>query len=430
MNNLEIHRKLKGFTFIYNSADTKELEFDSESKLKSFLDDLSIPSEPRGGKIYVKRSDLTYTYYEDLEEFYAECKRTDFDGDIIIDKVSEKNDSCEYLNEITYIQGEGLNEDFLFKNALAYFEAKAFFKDIHQKSENDFEFVDFYSEASKSIVLASLSDQRRLKIGFKSAGCINLDRNIDYYSKFLKFKDEYEQNSRQFPLFLKNSVISNLMNEPEDKFELFFKQIDKILTDARINFNVYLQGLSLDKIKTEYKEYKEKYFSSQNNILNKVSTQILALPITIASSAFAIYELKNEFFALVLICLGLSAFIIYISYLIKMYWNDLYDVNREMTYDYNLLESMEFFKVHKEELNHFKIIKNSLDIRIKNLKLGLRIFNLLVWVFSIGLIIYAMNLLNGDITIIQNALIIVPLLAILVIVDVYVIFTANNEGNE
>lgn len=425
MDIIDIYNKLNEFSYIYDKDDTKQLIFEDSDLLTKYLTDLDILHDNRNGRIFLEKENLPFVFFIDEKEFENQLKKKDLDQGIIVANYKNQG-SLIYFNDTTTIDGS-IVETYLIRNAKAYFESIEFFKKQHKNHTRDFEFVDYYSEASKTIVFSSLTEQRRLKLEFNTAGIIKLDESVDFYSKFIEFKNEYVDDTKQFPLFLKNSLISNLVNESQHKYKLFFTLLDKIITDAKINFNVYLQGLSLDKIKTEYKEYKQKYFSNQNTILNKISTQILALPLSIASSAFAIYKLQEEFWAILILCIGLIAFVLYMSHIIMMHWRDLLDVEKEMNYDFDILRSLDFFKKHEGELVHFKSIKDSLDIRIKNLRIGLKFFNFLVWLLDMALIVYALHFMINGLDIIQYLIIIIVLAGVFVYVDVYYLFVESGK---
>ena len=62
-----------------------------------------------------------------------------------------------------------------------------------------------------------------------------------------------------------------------------------------------------------------------------------------AGSAFALYKLENAKFALVLICLGLVGFIVYLSNMDSIYWNDLKILNAQMQREFETIKSQDFY---------------------------------------------------------------------------------------
>lgn len=195
-------------------------------------------------------------------------------------------------------------------------------------------------------------------------------------------------------MFLKNSIISNLLYEEKNAFVVFFQKIDAVFYEAKLNYNVFIHELSLDKIKTDYKEYKQKYFASQNDILSKITTQVLALPISIAASAFSLYNLKGEIFPTIIVLFGLVSYIVFVTFIVSIYFTDIINLNVLAQRDYQLLKSHPFFNDNKDELNYFEKIKNKLFERLESLKIGLNIFTFIMWISSTCLVFYSFNMLS------------------------------------
>ena len=55
-------------------------------------------------------------------------------------------------------------------------------------------------------------------------------------------------------------------------------ELNEITNNARINFEIYLNNLSIDKIRKEYDEYKSKYFKDVSEILNNLTQKIIGFP--------------------------------------------------------------------------------------------------------------------------------------------------------
>ncbi|PHR48043.1 MAG: hypothetical protein COA32_05820 [Fluviicola sp.] len=393
MSVLNIHISLVKFGYSYDIGDTKNLIFEINEELISFLRSSSILFEKRNQSIIVEKENLPYAYFHNEVEFYNVVKKKHFEKNVVISNYKVENQSLILEDEKVYLNGKE-TQNFLFANALAYFEAIQFFKNCHDNDDQEnFEFVDFYSEANNSIIFSSISEKRRLKLKFKPVGTIPLNTEVNYFSKFSEFKDTYTKERNHFHTFLKNAMISNIASFSGIKFEAFFYKIEKILNDAKLNFNVYLQGLSLEKIQTEYSEYKQAYFKNQNEILSKISNQVVAFPFSIAAISFSLFKLSGNDFPLLLIVLGLVGYVFYTSFLARLLMLDLQKLDKGIHHDFSNLSSQKFFDDHRKELEYFTSIKNDLIERIKKLKLGLFFFVTIVWIVSFGLVIYASKLI-------------------------------------
>ncbi|MFT5823462.1 MAG: hypothetical protein ACI8ZM_004723 [Crocinitomix sp.] len=391
MNNTEIYNVLDNISFQYDKSDRHDLIFSDQEAIRLFLNKHQISFEVRNNKVYVDKLDLPFKFFINRQEFIDTCKEKDSNYDIVIKNYSNDN-TLIYTNGITKINGETSNS-FLIENSKAYFQSKNLFKDLNQKRNDDFEFVDFFSESNRNIIFSSLVEKKRLKFEFKNAGAFELSETIDFLSLVNKFEKSLKEDSKLFPMFLKNAMIAKLINETGDKYIAFFSNIDGILLDAKINLNVYLQGLSLDKIKTEYKEYKQKYFASQSDILSKITSQIIALPVSIAASAFALYKLEDHPLPLSIVAIGLLIYIFYVSFLAKIFVVDVDNLEIGIKHDFELLSQQPFFIDHSDELVFFTNIKSSLIKRLKNLLFGLKFLTISVWAVSSSLILYATMLL-------------------------------------
>lgn len=384
--------KLITYNFQYDEADTKELQFVNSSDFTSFLKDENFKDfEEKQNRICIKKNKLPFVYFNNEDEFINQVKDDDFKKPILIDNY--KDNYLYFENNFTYLNN-GLSNINLIKNGLAVKEVKAFFKDLSNKEKYGIEIVDNYSNSNLVITFISLKDKTKVNLDFKPTGTLKLSNDIDYYTKVNSLIEYLIKENKQFSVFLKNSIISNLLYEEKDVFALFFEKIDKIFYEAKLNYNVFLHELSLDKIKTDYKEYKQKYFASQNDILSKISTQVLALPISIAASAFSLFNLKGELFPTIIVFFGLVSYITYVTFIVRIYFSDINNLNILAQRDFQILKTHPFFNENRDELNYFEEIKNNLFDRLKSLKMGLNIFTFIMWISSTGLLFYSFYMLS------------------------------------
>jgi hypothetical protein len=395
MNISEIHKKLARYGFEYDKDETKNLTFRQNEELISFLIEHDINHEQRQNNVIISRDKLPYSYFEDTSEFYEEVDKEKIERNVIIQNYGKEKQTLVLENNQVYFNEE-LVENHLFQNALAYFEALHFFKNCYEnENDGEFEFVDFYSDGKSTIIFSSLAEKKRLKLVYKPAGAIKLNPEVNYFEKITKFIESYNQENHHFHTFLKNSIISNTASHSGNKFESFFINLEKILSDAKLNFNVYLHGLSLEKIKNHYADYKQSYFKDQNEILSKISNQVIAFPFSIAAIAFSLSKLNGSNFPIGIIVLGIVGYVFYTSFLARILIIDLQKLNKGIVYDFEKLSNQTFFgeQEHKSELKHFTDIKNELVERIKKLKMGLFFFVSIVWFVSFGLVVYASKLI-------------------------------------
>jgi len=394
MSMKEFAIKLITFDFQYDDNDTKELQFVNSMDIISFLKEENFESyELKQNRICIKKNKLPFVYFDNEIEFTNQVKDEDFNRPIIINNYAEISNYLYFENNLTYLNDE-LSKIKLIKNAQAVKETKCLFKDLSNKEKYGIEIVDNYSISNLVITFISLKDKTKVNLEFKPTGTLKLNNEIDYSEKICTLVEYLTKENKQFSVFLKNSIISNLIYDETNAFELFFERIDKILYEAKLNYNVFLHELSLDKIKTDYKEYKQKFFASQNDILSKITTQVIALPVSIAVSAFSLYNLKGEIFPTIIVLFGLISYIIYVTFILSIYFSDITNLNTMAQRDYKILKKHPFFKENIEELTYFNEIKNNLFDRLKSLKKGLNIFTFIMWISSTCLVFFSLKMLS------------------------------------
>ena len=392
MINRDFTFKLISFNFHFDSEDTKELQFTDVENVKTFLKESMFDEyEIKHKRLCIKKNDLPFIYFENVNGFISQIKDKELNKPILINNYKTELQFLYFEDNETYVNNVKSDSIFLIKNALAVKEIKLLFSDLSNGNIYDIEIVDNYSLSNQVITFISLKDRTKVNLELKPTGTLILDEYIDYYSKIVNLKEFLLQERKQFSVFLKNSIISNLVYEETRKFELLFEKFDKIFHEAKLNFNVFLHELSLDKIKSDYKEYKQKYFASQNEILSKLTTQVIALPVSLAASAFSLYKLKEELFLVLILYFGLISYLVYITFILTIYFKDVIELNKLAQRDFNALKNHLFFINNKDELDYFEEIKNDLFNRLKTLKNGLKIFTIIIWGSTTALFYYGVE---------------------------------------
>lgn len=427
MNNLEIYLHLfhdSKYSWKYDSETNKTFSFEASPPLLSFLQSIEIIPEEIQEKFVFEKYSLPFSFFFDIDEFQQEVRPSDLEKEITIHQY-DKDDFLWYDNErkTTSLNGHTPKTDlFLFQNVKSYFILMDFFEKEALKENEIFHFIDHFSKTTRSIVISSLVEKKRIVLKYPQTGVPFVDYSINFFPPTEKFIKLFRSNER-YPVFLKNALIKRCNSSTKDNFLVLFQKLPEIIKEAKVNFNVYLHEISLDKIKAEYKEYKQKYYNDQNDILSKISTQILALPLSVAGSAFAINRLQDSNTGIGLVLIGLLIFLIYLSYTLRIYWLDLKGVKSQMLYDYSLIKEQDFFIDNHSELEHFQSIKKDLENRIRMLQNNLKIFSASIWLIHVLLLMYGMNLIFPSLGSTQNIMIFLGGAMIYAALDVYLIFT-------
>jgi hypothetical protein len=356
------------------------------------LNSNNIRSELRQGRLHVDRSDLPFSYFQTEAEFTNEVRPSNLRTDVFISDYGGKLFHYRQEDGLTQLDGK-VASDYLVENAAIFFD---FLKLLEERSNyvpGEFEFVDFYSVSQRKIVFASVVEKLRVTMTFPSPGVPEGMKERSFKLVFEELKQLLDSDNRQLPVFVKNAIITQMKAVGGDSFPVLFQQLPDILREAKLNHNVYLHGLSLKKIRSEYRDFKRKYFSDQNEVLGRISNHALALPVSVSGAAFAISKLQDSNYAVLLVLAGLLAFAVYVSYLAAILWEDLLQIRELIERDYQLLSQNDFFQEHSEELTDFTSTRDWMLKRESKLRKGLMAFYHLVWGSTIGLLIYGVSLL-------------------------------------
>ena len=229
MTNRDFTFKLISFNFHFDSEDTKELQFTDFQNVEAFLKESSFEEyQIKHERLCIKKNDLPFVYFENVNGFVNQIKDKELDKPILINNYKKELQFLYFEKNETYINNVRSDINFLVKNALAVKEIKLLFSDLSNGNKYDIEIVDNYSLSNQVVTFISLKDRTKVNLELKPTGTLILDENIDYYSKIVNLKEYLLQEKKQFSVFLKNSIISNLVYEETRKFELFFEKFDKI----------------------------------------------------------------------------------------------------------------------------------------------------------------------------------------------------------
>lgn len=395
MNNFEhfkdLYTRLKGNELSYNSeSEIITISSDDTSNIEAVLSDFT---KIHGG-IEFSVNTFNYVLFFDENEFSEKWKKAIApDRDIAILNTNAKNKFYSCGTKSYYLDFD-LSNSFFFKNIFTYNYFIDFFKTKSADEFNKFQFVDSFDINSRKLFFTSSKEPGKLVISYPS-DLPEFNVEYDNFNNFERLKESFEPANKNLPIFIKNEIFKYFNDKNnEDGFVALFKNLKQILDLADKNYQIYLHDLSLDKIKTDYKEYKQKYFTSQNDILTKITTQVVALPISIAASAFSLYNLKGELFPTLIVIFGLIGYIIYVTFILNIYFSDINNLNKLAQKDYSILKAHSFFLANKSELIFFNDIKNDLFNRLKSLKTGLNIFTFIMWISSTLLIFFSIKMLG------------------------------------
>jgi len=265
----------------------------------------------------------------------------------------------------TFVDFVEKSDNYFFSNIIAYFEFLEFLKVQEHKEDNVFYFVDHFSWDNRLIVFTTLKKVGKMTISIPS-NVPFFKENHSLKANVEKFYRAFDENNKHLPKFIKNELFKFLSKERrENRFCKFLEKLDEILIRAEQNFEIYLNDLSLENLKKDYIEHKDKYFQQLRDVLGKISNQIIALPLTITASAFATYKSFDNAFLLSIIILAFIAFTVYSLFNLRLQLEDINDVGHSSQQDYDKLKASAFFVKYPKELNSFEQINSKIRRRLK-----------------------------------------------------------------
>ncbi len=373
MKEMTLTTKLKLQKHIYNFCKNLDYEikgdyikFKFNIDLRSFLQNQGIAFEHiREKEIHIKYQDIGFTIFNNATE-YLTNNNVSKTSDVLI--LNFNNDEAlSKISNLCYLNFKLREDFFFFSNASKFLEFIEFIKNKEQESEDSFHFIDYSNNINRKIVLTSISEKSRIILKyFKEVPVTPNDK--DFSEGLALFKNCFVADNLSLPKFLKSSLIKFASRyDFEDRMSLVFQNLKSIVDDAKMNFEIYINNLSIDNIRKDYDNYKSKYFSEVSDVLRKLSQQIIGFPILIASTLFAVEKIKSNESLLWILSIVILVTTIYLILLLRMNFRDLKYVEQLSKKDYQSIQNNNFFIKFPDELEIFTHIKTRISIRIKTL---------------------------------------------------------------
>ncbi|HCZ36317.1 MAG TPA: hypothetical protein DHV26_10380, partial [Cytophagales bacterium] len=169
--------------------------------------------------------------------------------------------------------------------------------------------------------------------------------------------------SIQFRAFVKNA----LFNFSKDKCSISISEIIEEATNiaetTKRDYELASKLFDFDKFRDSLYKEKEKYFNGVREIVNRIFTQAIGIPISISATVFATYKIDDE---PIILGIVLISFILYVILYVRLqltYKSDLKEVRRDFKSDFKIIEEKSGLPkdiIQREEIK----IKKKLDISI------------------------------------------------------------------
>ncbi|MEY2793816.1 MAG: hypothetical protein RJA76_1808 [Bacteroidota bacterium] len=400
--------------------DASFIEIDNNLDAVQKATELSINIEIVQNRLRLIPNSIQTKIFDSIDSFLSIKEITDNSNFLIIDN----ENAISFFDKTTFVNFER-KENYLISNQQAFLEFLSILKQHEIETDDAFHFVDSYNKDLRKISFVSLSDKGRLTITYELKAPL-FDPNRNLKKQLERFKACFDNENKSLLKFLKSATISIASNFPaEQRLQMLIESLDKVVERARINFEVYLNNLSIDKIRKDYDEVKSKYFNSLSDILSKLSNKIIALPIGISATLFAVDKIKDSCFFLLFLLGATVVTSIYICLLLRIHLKDLNYISKIFHYDYNTLLANNFFSKCPDEKNLFEEIKKRITERITFLK---TIIESYYWIMNVANIVISIFIL-GKLGVIENRLILITIGLIFSII-LFRNYILNNEEEQ
>jgi len=205
----------------------------------------------------------------------------DFDTKILFKEIDEEF-TIEKADIFNYVQHRELQEFLISKN----------------------EFTPYHDNLSKQFVIIG-KERGTFHIGYNLLEKRKIS-NEDIKPFIEELKTEFVK--KEFIQFFKDVIINSIHStDIKDRFFELTKSLKILLNVTAKDYESYVLDFAIDKIKSKFKEERNKYFESLEKSIDTVSKQIFSFPLTFGTTAFASYQVKDK---------PLILFLILITYLL------------------------------------------------------------------------------------------------------------------
>lgn len=318
--------------------------------------------------IRISLNQRTFKIFIDISDFNQRINKQDVANDnfikdiLILNRVSNEKLLYKHDTLETFLNFTLITANHLFKNTLSYYRLLNFLKSQEHSEDRHFYFVDYFNSDHRRIIITSLKKEGKLTIGYPDViPQFDITKPIDI--KINHFIESFEE--KQLPKFLKTELFNVLPTfKKEERLVAFIDNLEFIQEKAEQNFEIYLSDLSLDAFKNQFLEFRLKYFNQLRDILSKITTQILALPLSISASAFATYKSIDSILLCSIIVIAFTLFSIYSIFMLKAHRDDVREIKKLFENDYNSFSQNNFFTKYPNELQSFKDTYNYISRRV------------------------------------------------------------------
>ncbi|WP_314058274.1 hypothetical protein [Empedobacter brevis] len=214
-----------------------------------------------------------------------------------------ENDQIIIINDKKVYQKLN-NDEFNNHNSIIY--NIYYYQKIFNELKTNYYFSSYYDSSREEIILNSKSTDI-LKIGYDKL-YKNFKRNENLENSYKSLFNEFEK--KEFiKLFINNISESNIDKELiKDRYKYLLKYLDFFINRTQKDYKNYILEFSFEKIKSKFKEERNKYFESLEKNIEIINKQTLSIPLTFGATIFASYQSSKNIFIIILIAFVYSLY--------------------------------------------------------------------------------------------------------------------------
>ncbi len=344
-----------------------------------------------GATVQVSLNQNSFSLFFDEEDFFGRVSRSDFNADLLI-LHSTKGVPYFFDNTTheTHLNFSLISTDYIFENTKVYFDYIEFLRTQDHQEDKPFYFVDYFNDALDQIIFTSPKKEGKLSIPFKHFKP-SFDRNKSLRKSFDDFKTSFDDQNKHLPKFIKYELFNYLPKvDRDERMKVFIEKMPEILHTAQQNFEIYLNDLSLDKLKSEYRDSQDQYFTKIRELLGKVINQTIAFPVSITVTAFATFKVSDPTqpvlttILLLLIVAAFLVFTLYTAFLLSIQQDDVAEMKSNFEDDFAKLAKNKFFENERniEDTQHFQEAKNKVNKQFRKFDLAITSYFIIQAIFN------------------------------------------------
>lgn len=403
----------------------------NKDDIKYRLDQVEINYDYKNNKLSVNINELGIKVFYDEKHFRKIFRAHHLNNDFAILFIKDYFNDFQYYdkkeNKVFKAEKIEVKNHFLIENTVYYLKLLKVLK-----SEK---IADYVNGPLNEIIIFDKEGIRKLKYA-------SIHPLLNVSSSIKKDCEQLFKNlkSKEFPFIFKNEIAEFSREAPEVGMMVeLINKLPRLNYNAEINLRLYLNKFSFEKLKSEVQKEKIKYLKSLREILGKFINQVIAIPLSISATAFAIYQIKNSF----ILTLALIAFLIYSIYVTHVqliYLREVSETKQEIEDEFKNIRN----KMRKEEKDESDTTeeedekKKEINDEEKKLKDKIKVSKITIITFVIAIILLTLlfilfivvQSLVGLTTIIILACVYIGLVATSIYIDKPKRYFATEEKDE